>query len=265
MEAEIGIIGGSGFYSLLEGAESVEVDTKYGKPSSPISVGSIGGKSVAFISRHGLKPNLPPHKVPYRANIEAFSNLGVKRILTTSTVGSLSTDYKPGEFILFDQFMNATQGRPDTFYDEDKIVHVGMAYPYCNDLRETAAKVADSLGIKYHRSGTVVVINGPRFSTKAESIYFGKNGAHAINMTQYPEVALAREKGICYLGIGLVTDYDAGLEGRDDIKPVSMAEILKIFSGNVDKAKGMMKGIVPLIKAERNCECSKSLEGAAHG
>ena len=266
MEAEIGIIGGSGFYSLLDNAEAVEVETRYGKPSSPVSLGVVGGKKVAFIARHGLKHTFPPHKVPYRANIEALSSLGVERIIATSTVGSLSPEYKPGDFLLFDQFINATYGRADTFYDEDKIVHVSMAYPYCSDLRRTAAEAARYLGIECKTTGTVAVINGPRFSTKAESQYFGRAaGAHVINMTQYPEAALVRERAMCYLGIGLVTDYDAGLEGREDIKPVTMSDVLQIFASNIGRAKSLIAAIVPKISAERACSCSKALEGATNG
>ncbi len=266
MDAEIGIIGGSGFYSLLDNPEQIELETKYGKPSGPVSLGSIGGRKVAFLSRHGPKHTFPPHKVPYRANIEALDYLGVKRIVATSTVGSLDPRYGPGDFLLFDQFINATYGRPDTFYDESKIVHVSVAYPYCEDLRGVAAEAAKTMGIDLKPTGTVAVINGPRFSTKAESQYFGRAaGANVINMTQYPEVVLAREKAICYLGIGLVTDYDAGLEGREDIKPVTMSEVLQIFAKNVDKAKSLIGSVVPKIASSRSCACAKALEGATSG
>ncbi len=262
MDAEIGIIGGSGFYSLLEGAQSMEVGTKYGKPSSPISVGKIGSKKVAFIARHGLRHTISPQNINYRANIEALASLGVKRIITTSAVGSLDKDYMPGDFVILDQFINMTHGRNDTFYDVDTVVHVSTAYPYCEDLRTLGLKTAANSKIKHHKTGTVVVINGPRFSTKAESVNFSRMGANLINMTQYPEAALAREKGICYLGIAIVTDYDAGQEGEDDIKPVSTSEMLAIFGKNVEKAKVLVKDIVPKISPTRTCDCSKALEGA---
>ncbi len=262
MKAEIGIIGGSGFYSLMENPENVEIETEYGKPSDCVSVGEIGGKKVAFLPRHGRGHSIPPHKVPYRANIEALSKLGVRRIIATATVGSLKESYMPGDFVLFDQFMNMTHGREDTFYDGNTVAHVGMADPYCEDMRDTASKVLQEMKIKYHKKGTAVVINGPRFSSRAESRLFSSQGFETINMTQYPEAALAREKALCYLGIGLVTDYDAGLEGRGDIKPVSAGEIIKVFNENVHKAKLLLSELVPRISQERNCACSTALDGA---
>lgn len=262
MEAEIGIIGGSGFYSLLSNVDKQSMDTKYGKPSSEISLGKIGNKKVAFIARHGNKHTIPPHKVPYRANIEALSTLGVKRIIATNAIGSLRKEYAPGDFVLFDQFANFTHGRPDTFYDEDLVVHVSTAYPYCKDLRRYAETTLNEMKVKHHNAGTIVVINGPRFSTKAESQFFSSQGFHTIGMTQYPEVTLAREKEICYLGIGVVTDYDVGLEGRDDIRPVSVADVISTFSKNIDKAKSVVNNIIPKIGHERKCDCGKALEGA---
>lgn len=264
MDAEIGIIGGSGFYSLLSDAEKKAIDTKYGKPSSEISIGKIGNKKVAFIARHGEKHTIPPHKVPYRANIEALSSLGVKRIIASSAVGSLKKEYAPGDFVFFDQYVNWTHGRADTFYDENVVAHVSNAYPYCGELRKQAEAAAKEAKIKYHNKGTIVIINGPRFSSRAESQFFSAQGFHAIGMTQYPEVALAREKAICYLGIGIVTDYDSGLEGRDDIKPVEFSEILSTFAKNVDKAKELVTRMVPSVSSERRCDCSKALGGAFH-
>ncbi len=262
MDAEIGIIGGSGFYSLLSGAQTQEVTTRYGSPSSMISTGLLGGKRVAFLARHGEKHTIPPHKVPYRANIDALSNLGVKRILASNAVGSLKEEYAPGDFVFFDQFVNMTHGRQDTFYDEGVVVHISTAHPYCDYLRKEAAAVADEMDIKYHETGTVVVINGPRFSTKAESRQFSTLGFDVINMTQYPEAALAREKALCYLGVGIVTDYDAGLEGRDDIKFVTNAEVLRVFEQNIGRVKELMQKLVPRIKEERDCACPHALEGA---
>lgn len=262
MSIKIGIIGGSGFYSLLDNPELIEVETKYGKPSDKISLGTIGGVDIAFISRHGFKHTLPPHKVPYRANITALEELGVKRILATNAVGSLRSDYKPGELVLFDQFINMTHGRHDTFFDENIVAHVSMAEPYCKELRETAAVKLSEMNVKYHNNGSVVVINGPRFSSKAESRFFSKQGFDTINMTQYPEAALAREKGMCYLGIGIITDYDAGLEGNPEIKPVTANEIEKVFEESIKTAKTLINSLVPKISNTRNCSCSKALDGA---
>lgn len=262
MNAEIGIIGGSGFYSLLEAPENVEIDTEYGRPSDTISIGMLNGIKVAFIPRHGSKHALPPHKVPYKANIEVLSGLGAKRIIATATVGSLKRSYKPGDFVLFDQFFNMTHGRADTFYDQGNVAHVSMAEPYCREMREAAVDSLNELGLSYHQNGTAVVVNGPRFSSKAESRFFSMQGFETINMTQYPEVALAHEKSLCYLGIGIVTDYDAGLEGEEEAKPVSASEIINVFGQNVSKAKELIKAIVPRLHKERMCACKDSLDGA---
>lgn len=263
MDAEIGIIGGSGFYSLLDDYEDVYVDTPHGKPSDSITLGKISGRKVAFIPRHGRGHSIPPQKVPYRANIEALEKLGAKRIIATAAVGSLKEEYAPGDFVLFDQFVNMTHGRQDTYFDQNIVAHVSMAEPYCDDMRKSAVAAMNSLGIKHHSSGSVVVINGPRFSSKAESRFFAAQGFDTINMTQYPEAALAHEKALCYLGIGMVTDYDAGLEGRADIKPVTVDEINKVFSENIGKAKRLVSALVPTLNPERNgCACNKTLDGA---
>lgn len=262
MEAEIGIIGGSGLYSLLENPHEAELTTKYGKPSSAVSVGEIEGRKVAFIARHGKKHTIPPHKVPYRANIEAFAQLGVTRIITTNAIGSFVKDYKPGDFVFIDQFINMTYGREDTFYDKDEVVHISTAHPYCNVLRKHAIDVAKEQSIPFHETGTIVIVNGPRFSTKAESRLFRTMGAQVINMTQYPEVALAREREMCYSGIGMVTDYDAGLEGEDGIAPVSHAEVAMTFASNVEKVKKLIYRLIPEVPKTRTCACQTALKGA---
>ncbi len=258
----IGIIGGSGFYSLLDSPESVSIETKYGNPSDKISLGKISGVDVAFLPRHGTKHNIPPHKVPYRANILAFEELGVNRIIATNAVGSLKSNYIPGDFVLFDQFVNMTNGRHDTFFDEDKVAHVSMAEPYCSDLRTIAAVELSKMNIRYHENGSVIVINGPRFSSKAESRFFSSQGFDVINMTQYPEAALAREKGMCYLGIGIVTDYDAGLEGNPQIKAVTAEEVNRVFGKSIAEAKSLINNIVPTSSKAVNCNCKNSLIGA---
>jgi len=258
MEAEIGVIGGSGLYSLLEKAEEIEVKTKYGKPSSPITTGKIGNRRIAFLARHGLKHTIPPHLVPYRANIEAFSSIGVKKIIASGAMGSLKVDYKPGDIVFLDQYVNMTHGRQDTFFDGPNVIHLSASEPYCKSLRKSFVDKAVDLGLRYHVSGTVVVINGPRFSTKAESRFFASQGFDVINMTQYPEVSLAREKGMCYIGIGIVTDYDSGLEGREDIKPVTNAEVLRVFEKNVKLIRNLINTTVPeLEKGQKSCGCGK--------
>ncbi len=259
---DIGIIGGSGLYELLESPMHLQRDTEYGAPSSEVYVGSFSGTEVAFLPRHGVKHTLPPHLVPYRANLTALKSMGVKRIIATNAVGSLNPEFKPGELAFFDQFMNMTNGRKDTFYDKDIVAHVSMADPYCPQMREIAGKSADKLGLKHHKEGSVVVINGPRFSTRAESRFFSKSGFDMINMTQYPEVVLAKELGICYLGIGLVTDYDAGLEGNSEIKPVSAEAVGKIFAENIKNVKALLTDLIPAMPAERKCTCKNSMDGA---
>lgn len=262
MKTETAIIGGSGFYSLLDDAKKANIKTEYGMPSAPISIGKINGKTVAFLPRHGIRHMLPPHKVPYKANIAALAKLGVTRIIATNAVGSLSAKFKPGDFTLFDQFVDMTQGRDDTFYHGAPVTHISVAEPYCSQLKMIAANAAGVMKLKCHSDSTVVVINGPRFSTKAESRFYSSQGFDVINMTQYPEVALARELGMCYLGVGTVTDYDAGLEGKRDIKPVSSAEVSKIFARNIDKAKKLVMRIVNDIPEKRLCGCSRALDGA---
>ena len=246
----------------MENAKEVYPDTKYGKPSGPITVGMLNGRKVAFLPRHGKKHTLPPHKVPYRANIEALASLGVKRIIATAAVGSLKPEYPPGEIAIPDQFVNMTHGRPDTFFDDDIVVHISSAEPYCSELRSLAISTGKNSGMQLHETGTVVVINGPRFSTKAESRTLSSQGHHMVNMTQYPEVILAREKSICYVCLTLVTDYDAGLEGRLDIKPVTNDQVVKIFAENVSKAKKIIYSMIESMPQDRSCACPHSLGGA---
>jgi 5'-methylthioadenosine phosphorylase len=261
MKAEIGIIGGSGFYSLLEDAQSMEVETEYGSPSDKVSIGKIAGRDVAFIPRHGTKHAFPPHKVPFRANIQALYDLGVTRIIATNAVGSLNPKFKVGQIVAFDQFINQTNGRDDTFFDKS-VAHVSTAEPYCTELRMVSTVAANKNKLDYRDGGSVVVINGPRFSTKAESVFFSKQGFDLINMTQYPEVALARERCMCYLALGIVTDYDAGLVGRDDIKPVSHKEVMETFSKNIGNVKELIKTIISEMPKERKCDCKNALDGA---
>ncbi len=259
---KIGIIGGSGFYSLIENPELFQAETKYGKPSDDISLGKIGGVDAAFIPRHGTKHDIPPHKVPYRANIAALESLGVKRIIATNAVGSLRADYAPGDFVLFDQFINMTHGRHDTFFDENVVAHVGMAEPYCPELRSIASSRLSEMKLKHHDTGSVIVVNGPRFSSRAESKFFAKQGFDTINMTQYPEAALAREKGMCYLGVGIVTDYDVGLEGDTNVKPVNAEEVNRVFAMSIDKAKALVSSLAIAASSKMTCNCHSALDNA---
>lgn len=260
--AEIGIIGGSGFYEFLDGQE-VAIDTPFGEPSDKILLAEYAGKKIAFLPRHGKKHHLPPHQINYRANLFALKRLGVKQIIAPAAVGSLKPAIEPGHFVICDQFLNLTHSRADTFFNGPEVAHISTAEPYCPELRSLAAKACLSLDIAHHKQGTVLIINGPRFSTKAESNFFA-NFADVINMTQYPEVALARELEMCYLNISLVTDYDAGLQGRDDIKAVSSQDVLRVFKENNEKVKQVILEIIKNLPAAESltCLCGQALKQA---
>lgn len=254
-KADIGVFGGSGFYSFLDKVEEIDIDTPYGKPSDKIAIAELDGKRVAFLPRHGKNHQYPPHMVPYRANIHAMKQLGVKKLLGPTASGSLQPDIKPGDFVITDQFVDRTSGRKDTFFDGPETVHTSIAHPYCPELRKTAIEAGKAMGITIHEHGTVVVIQGPRFSTVAESRWFSKMGWEVINMTQYPECYLAREQGICYANIALITDYDAGLEGRDDILPVTHDAVFEVFNANNEKIKSMIFDIIRRIDLDSsNCK-----------
>ncbi|MHB0977090.1 MAG: S-methyl-5'-thioadenosine phosphorylase [Candidatus Aquicultorales bacterium] len=261
-QAEIGIFGGSGFYSLLEEAEEVSIQTPYGEPAAPAVVGEVAGRKVAFLPRHGRDHQYPPHAINYRANLWAMKELGVTRIIGPCASGSLQPEIKPGDFVICDQFVDRTTGRKDTFYDGPVTTHVSSADPYCPEMRKTAIESAEKRGITAWERGTVVVIQGPRFSTRAESKWFSAMGWEVINMTQYPEAYLARELEICYTTVALITDYDVGLEGMPDIPPVSHDEVIKVFLENNDKLKGLLFDMIPGIPEERLCACGHALEGA---
>lgn len=257
--AEIGIFGGSGFYSLLDNVQEVAVETPYGAPSDTIAIAEIAGKKVAFLPRHGKQHQYPPHLVNYRANLWAMKSLGVKQIMGPCAAGSLQPNVKPGEFVIVDQFVNRTWGRKDTFFEGPIVRHIPAAEPYCSRMRETAIKSAKKLGITIHETGTVVVISGPRFSTKSESREYSRNGWEVINMTQYPEGWLARELGICYVNIALITDYDVGLEGNPDIKPVTHEEVLKVFNSNNDKLRNLLFAMIENLPQNPACSCGDHL------
>ena len=233
-----------------------------GRPSGAVTISKIGRKRVAFMPRHGVHHEYPPHMVPYKANVLAFKQLGVTRVIGPSAVGSLKSEIRPGDIVFCDQFVNYTTGRDDTFYDGPTTTHVGMAQPYCPQMREVAIEAAEKLGIRAHPSGTVVVIQGPRFSTTAESRFFARQGWDVINMTQYPEAVLAREQELCYLNISLATDYDAGLEGEPEVKPVSHDEVIKVFNSKMDSLRTLIVEIVKELPGNRSCDCGAALAHA---
>ena len=257
--AEIGVFGGSGFYSFLQDPQEVNVPTPHGDTSAPATVGQIGGRSVAFIPRHGLHHELPPHRVPYKANVWAMKELGVTRVLGPNACGSLQEHVKPGDFVICDQLVDRTHDRPNTFYDGPVTTHVSFADPYCPTMRATITAQGRNLDIPIHERGTVVVIEGPRFSTRAESAWFKSAGWEVINMTQYPEALLARELELCYANISLITDYDVGVEG---VSPVTHEEVVRVFTENNEKLRDLLLAVIPALPAERDCPCVTALAGA---
>lgn len=262
MKVEIGVFGGSGFYSLFEKAEEKKVETPYGPPSGKVALGEIAGRKVAFLPRHSKEHDFPPHKINYRANLWAMKSLGVSRVVTVTACGSLQANIRRGDFVVLDQFVDRTSGRADTFHDGPITTHISTAFPYCPQLSKLAYQVGKKQKIRIYPKGTVVVIQGPRFSTAAESLWFTKMGWDVVNMTQYPEVVLARELEICYAAIALVTDYDVGVSAKEKIKPVSVEEFTKVFKANNEKAQKLLYEMIQNWPKERKCECGKALEGA---
>jgi 5'-methylthioadenosine phosphorylase len=257
----IGVFGGSGFYEFLDDVEELRVDTPYGAPSAAIRVGQIEGQRVAFMPRHGDKHQFPPHRVNFRANVWAMREAGVRRVIGPCACGSLQPDLHPGSFVIADQFVDRTSGRADTFY-EDRTVHASAADPYCPELRQTLADAATELGIDVRRTGTVVVIQGPRFSTRAESRWFSAMGWSIVNMTQYPEVWLARELELCYATVALVTDYDVGLEDMPHIEPVSAETAFRVFADNLDRLRDLLFRAIPRIGPQPEDVCATALASA---
>ncbi|MEM3421540.1 MAG: S-methyl-5'-thioadenosine phosphorylase [Candidatus Hadarchaeum sp.] len=259
MRAEIGIIGGTGLYDpkLLKNIEEIEVETPYGSPSDSITLGELNGRKLAFLPRHGKKHTIRPTDINYRANIFAMKQLGVTRILAPSAVGSLKEEYRPGDIVFVDQFIDRTTRREESFYTGNKVCHISVADPMCPELRKTLIEAAKRTGIEAHPTGTYVCIEGPRFSTKAESRMFQSWGADVIGMTLVPECVLAREAEICYASIATVTDYDVWKE-----HPVSTEEVLKTMRSNLEKVKRLIAETIAIIPQERSCECKNALKNA---
>ena len=253
--AEIGVIGGSGLYALLDNAYEIEVSTPYGPPSDPITVAEVGGRRVAFLPRHGRDHRYPPHKIPYRANLWALRSLGVRQIIAPCAVGGLRPELGPGTFVVPDQLIDRTSGRAQTFYDSGA-VHVSFADPYCPDGR--AAILKTGARVRPEDGGTMVVVEGPRFSTRAESRWFTAIGGTIVNMTGHPEAVLARELALCYTAIALVTDLDAGVEGDHG---VTQEEVFKVFADNTAVLRDILLEAVAALPAERTCACAHALDG----
>jgi 5'-methylthioadenosine phosphorylase len=228
--AEIGVFGGSGFYSLLEDVRELKVDTPYGAPSDSVFLAEVAGRRVAFLPRHGRRHTIPPHRINYRANVWAMRALGVKAVISPCAAGSLQREVAPGDFVVCDQFVDRTRNREDTFFDGPIPSHLSSAETYDPALRQIAIDVIREHGIPVHEQGTVVVISGPRFSTKAESKWFSDAGWEVINMTQYPEAFLCRELGMAVVNISLITDYDAGV--HEGTEAVDAQSVLEMFQQN---------------------------------
>jgi len=259
MQIEIGIIGGTGVYDpqLLKNAEEIKVHTPYGSPSDLITIGELKGRKIAFLPRHGKKHTIRPTDINFRANIYALKQLGVQWIVAPSAVGSLREEFKPGDMILVDQFIDRTTRREQSFYTGLEVCHISVAEPTCPELRKILSKVAEHQNIDYHKAGTYVCIEGPRFSTKAESTLFRSWGADVVGMTLVPECVLAREAEICYVSIATVTDYDVWKEN-----PVNTREIMKVMKESAERVKNLISEAIPKIPKKRRCECAVALENA---
>ena len=260
--AEIGVFGGSGFYSFLDDVREVVLDTPYGAPSGPVHVGEVDGRAVAFIPRHGAEHEFPPHVVNFRANVWAMRAVGVRRLFGPCAAGSLRPEIAPGDFVVCDQLVDRTRGRPDTYYDGPRVHHISLADPYCPELRTALADASAAEGLTVHERGTVVVVPGPRFSTRAESQSFRAAGWDVVNMTQYPEATLARELGICYATVAVVTDYDSGLQGVAGIEPVTMEQIFRVFEANLERLRAVLFRAVAAVPPVPACECHAGLDEA---
>lgn len=256
--AEIGVIGGSGLYAFLDDAVEVDVDTPFGPPSDPLVIGDVAGRTVAFLPRHGRDHRFPPHRINYRANLWALRSVGVRQVLGPCAVGGLRPDLGPGTLVVPDQIMDRTRSRAQTFYDEGGAVHVSFADPYCPNGRATAVSRARDAGWEPVDGGTLVVVEGPRFSTRAESRWHAAQGWAVVGMTGHPEAVLARELALCYTALALVTDLDAGVETGAG---VTHEEVLRVFAANVDRLRSLLLDVVAALPRERDCPCAHALDG----
>lgn len=257
--AELAVIGGSGLYALLEQATDHDLTTPYGQPSAPVTIAEVGGRRVAFLPRHGREHQYPPHRIPYRANLWALKELGVTQILAPCAVGGLLPHLGPGSFVLPDQLIDRTYGRAQTFHDSGA-VHVSFADPYCPSGRATVLAAAAEQQVEITDGGTMVVIEGPRFSTRAESRWYAAAGGTLVNMTGHPEAVLARELGICYTAVALVTDLDAGVAGD---RGVTQEEVFRVFGENTERMRRLLLAAVAQLPRQRDCPCPESVPDPA--
>jgi len=260
-QAKIGVIGGSGLYHIkgLTDIEEVNIDTPFGKPSDTITIGRLGGVGVAFLPRHGRGHHIPPTDVPARANIYALKSLGVERIIAINAVGSFKEEIKPGDLLIPDQLIDRTRSRVNTFFGEGIVVHIPFAEPFCPVLSQIVYQTAQEAGATVHRGGTYVAMEGPAFSTRAESRLYRSWGADVIGMTALPETKLAREAEICYAIIACVTDYDSW---RESSEPITVDAILDTLHKNIDIARKIIKLATGRIPEKRDCDCPMALKTA---
>ena len=262
--AEIGVIGGSGFYKFLTDSERVSITTPFGDPSDDVLIGDVEGRRVAFLARHGQGHRFPPHRINYRANLWALRSVGVRQVLAPCAVGSLKPEHGPGTIVVPDQVVDRTWGRDHTVYDGiGPVVHVGFSDPYCPRGRPVAINAVRAAGENVVDTGTMVVINGPRFSSRAESLWHQQAGWSVVGMTGMPEASIARELAMCFTTIALVTDHDAGVEVGE---AVTHAEVLRVFARSIDGVKAVLQSAVALMPAAEDdasatCLCRRSLDG----
>jgi 5'-methylthioadenosine phosphorylase len=255
--ATTGVIGGSGFYAFLTDPTPVEVETPFGPPSEPVAVGQVGGRTVAFLPRHGADHRFPPHRINYRANLWALRAVGVRQVIAPCAVGSLRAQLGPGTFVVPDQVVDRTHGRANTLYDEVPPVHVSFADPYCPRGRAAAVAATQAQDAAVHDGGTLVVVNGPRFSSRAESLWHAAQGWTIVGMTAMPEASIARELGLCYTSVALVTDLDAGLEHGEG---VTHDEVLRVFAANMHRMRRVVTDVVTSLD-DADCVCKHGFDG----
>jgi 5'-methylthioadenosine phosphorylase len=264
VRADIGVIGGSGFYEFLTDTERISITTPFGDPSDDVVIGDLAGRRVAFLARHGQGHRFPPHRVNYRANLWALRSVGVRQVLAPCAVGSLKPQHGPGAIVVPDQVVDRTWGRDHTVYDAvGPVVHVGFADPYCPRGREAVIDAGHAAGKKMVVAGTLVVINGPRFSSRAESLWHQQAGWTVVGMTGMPEASIARELAMCFTTIALVTDHDAGVDGGEG---VTHEEVLRVFASSLDGLKAVLKSAIGALPGPEDdisatCPCRRSLDG----
>jgi len=261
MTPRLAIIGGSGLYTMpgLQKPEEFELNTPFGKPSAPIVVGELEGWSVAFLARHGIGHHISPGEINFRANIYALKSIGVEHVVGVSACGSLREDYAPGDMVIPDGLFDFTKGRKRTFFEEGLVVHIGVADPFCGSLSDAVFEAVSNTGVNLHHGGDFITIEGPRFSTKAESNTFRSWGMSIIGMTTSPEAYLAREAEMCYAVMAHVTDYDVW---RISEEPVTVEMVIAVLNKNTEIAQNAIRNLARDLKSERNCDCRNALASA---